>query len=137
MPDAGSDQFKHLLQPDSVLPSQYRAGAAKRVRQEPVVRLIEAMLRDAVECFQKHLFASKRKHQDAFREAELWICSTDRSWPFAFENVCDILGIEPNYLRRGLLEWKERQLSRQREYGESVPMRDKPRAPAPRRCRPR
>jgi len=116
MPDiVGSDHFRHLLQPDSILPSQFAAGGKKRTQQEPVLRLVEAVLRDAVECFQKHLFASKRKHQDAFREAERWILSTDRNWPFAFENVCDVLGIEPSYLRQGLLNWKEQQLARQRK----------------------
>jgi hypothetical protein len=44
-------------------------------------------------------------------DAEEWIYSDDRSWPFSFENVCDLLQINPAYLRHGLIAWKDRQLN--------------------------
>jgi len=28
-------------------------------------------------------------------------------WIFSFVNCCDALGIEPDYLRQGLLRWKQ------------------------------
>lgn len=105
-----TDTFAHLLQPDTVLPSQYYAALRRKATQEPERRLVIAVLQDAVDCFQKHLNARDRKARQLFVDAEQWIASEDRSWPFSFENVCDLLQINAQYLRRGLLSWKERQL---------------------------
>lgn len=127
MPDSMSEQPTHVLQPDVLLPSQYLAAARRKSSQGPALRLLAAILQDAVECFQKHLFARTRKHQALFRDAEDWICSTDRLWPFSFDNVCDVLGIEPDCLRRGLLAWKEQQLAHRRVAANLNP--DPPRPP--------
>ena len=40
------------------------------------------------------------------------VAATGIDWPFAFENICHTLEIEPEYLRRGLSAWKERQLAK-------------------------
>jgi hypothetical protein len=106
-----NDTFAHLLQPDTLLPSQYFAIVKRKGAHEPERRLVAALLQDAVECFQKHLRARDEKARQLFVDAEEWICSEDRSWPFSFENVCDLLQINPGYLRRGLIAWKDRQLS--------------------------
>lgn len=117
------EQFTHLLQPNALLPSQYFAALRRRLEQEPERRLIAAMLQDAVECFQKHLFAHDRKKRQLFLDAEQWICSTDRQWPFSFENVCEMLQLDPGYLRKGLLAWKEAQLAKRTAApGVDVPM---------------
>ncbi len=31
----------------------------------------------------------------------------DGDWFFSFENVCETLGFYPDYIRHGLLAWKE------------------------------
>ena len=31
-------------------------------------------------------------------------------WPFSFENICEVLGFDPAYLRQGLLRWKRKKL---------------------------
>jgi len=105
-----NDTFAHLLQPDTLLPSQYFAIVKRKGAHEPERRLVIAVLQDAVECFQKHAGARDHKARQLFLDAEEWICSEDRSWPFSFENVCDLLHINPEYLRRGLIAWKDRQL---------------------------
>jgi hypothetical protein len=105
-----NDSFAHLLQPDSLLPSQYSAIMKRKSAHEPERRLVVAVLEDAVDCFQKHVRARDPKARQLFMDAEEWICSEDRSWPFSFENVCDLLQIHPEYLRRGLLAWKDRQV---------------------------
>lgn len=111
MPDIiVSDTFAHLLQPDTLLPSQYYAALKRKATHEPERRLAIAVLQDAVDCFQKHLRARDRKARQLFVEAEEWIASEDRSWPFSFENICDLLQINAAYLRRGLLMWRERAL---------------------------
>lgn len=104
-----SDTYAHLLQPDTLLPSQYFAALRRKGAHEPERRLAIAVLQDAVDCYQKHFRARERKARQLFVDAEEWIASEDRSWPFSFDNVCDLLQINPEYLRRGLAVWKERQ----------------------------
>ena len=110
MPDIVSETYTHLLQPDTLLPSQYFAALKRKGAHEPERRLVVAVLQDAVDCFQKHLWARDRKAHQLFLDAEQWIVSDDRSWPFSFENVCDLLQINAAYLRSGLLSWKQHQL---------------------------
>ena len=43
-------------------------------------------------------------------------------WPFAFENICEFLSINPEYLRRGLQGWRERALI-ERSQGKVVPIK--------------
>ena len=123
MPDnIVNDTFSHLLQPDTLLPSQYYAALKRKGAHEPERRLAIAVLQDAVDCYQKHLRASDRKAQQLFADAQEWICSDDRTWPFSFENICDLLQINAAYLRRGLLSWRERALN-DRVRGKVVPLK--------------
>ena len=103
-----SDTFAHLLQPDTLLPSQYFAALRRKGAHEPERRLVIAVLQDAVDCFQKHVEARDRKARQLYLDAEEWISSEDRSWPFSFENVCDLLQINSEYLRHGLMAWRDR-----------------------------
>ncbi len=128
-----TDGFVHLLQPNTLLPSQHFAALRRRAEQEPERRLVVALLQDAVECFQKHLFARDRKKRQLFRDAEEWICSTDRTWPFSFENVCEVLQLDPDYVRQGLLAWKAAQLA-QRSSAEHSPSAPLPSSQAGPRC---
>lgn len=116
-----NDTFSHLLQPDTLLPSQYFAILKRKGAHEPERRLVVAVLEDAVECFQKHIHARDPKARQLFADAEEWICSQDRSWPFSFENVCDLLQINPEYLRRGLIAWRDNQMS-EHPRGKVVPL---------------
>jgi len=124
----GSDTFAHLLQPDTLLPSQYFAALRCKGAHEPERRLVVAVLQDAVDCFQKHVAARDRKARQLFLDAEEWISSEDRSWPFSFENVCDLLQINAEYLRRGLMTWRDRQLNGSR--GKVVPLKPLSAGPA-------
>jgi len=103
-----NDTFSHLLQPDTVLPSQFYAALRRKTEQEPERRLAVAVLQDAVECFQKYMYARDRKARQLYVDAESWILASDRSWPFSFDNICELLQIDPGYLRRGLLQWRAR-----------------------------
>src|SRR3989442_15584982 len=122
-----SDTYAHLLQPDTLLPSQYFAVLKRKGAHEPERRLAVAVLQDAVDCFQKHLRSQDRKARQLFLDAEEWICSEDRSWPFSFENICDLLQINAEYLRRGLMAWRDRQVGAHSR-GRVVPL--KPIVPA-------
>ena len=111
-----------LFQPDILLPAQYFATLRRKGAQEPERRLVVAILEDAVDCFHKHLFARDHKARQLFEDAEAWILCEDREWPFSFENICELLDLNPEYLRRGLLAWKEQQLAA-RSSGKVVPLK--------------
>jgi hypothetical protein len=70
-------------------------------------RLMLAVLQDAVECFQKHAMAEYLWERKLFQEAEDWILERNSDWLFSFENSCQALRLNPDYIRRGLLVWKE------------------------------
>ena len=38
-----------------------------------------------------------------FNEAEDWIMEQDNDWMFSFVSICEILRLNPEYVRRGLL----------------------------------
>jgi hypothetical protein len=66
--------------------------------------LLLAVLEDAIHCFRHYRAAHDRVGKQRFREAETWINQRGRDWVFTFDNVCELLGIEPEYLRRKIFE---------------------------------
>jgi hypothetical protein len=77
-----------------------------------------AILEDAIACFQKYLLAKDKKGKSLFSDAQEWILTKDPDWLFSFDNVCETLEIQPDYLRRGLLRWKETQLNERHPSGD-------------------
>ncbi len=98
-----------LFQPDILLPAQYLATTQRKTYLEPEKRLMLAVLEDAVICFQKFVRSSNAKERLAFEEAEAWILDEDSHWLFSFVNICEALGLDPDYLREGLIRWKQRE----------------------------
>jgi len=41
--------------------------------------------------------------QDPGRDALAWLAGNDPEWPFSFRSVCEVLGVDPDALRRALL----------------------------------
>ena len=99
-----------LFQLDTLLPVQYFETCRRKIPIEPEKRLMLAVLADALTCFQKYLAARKRKGKNLFREAEEWIFGEDGDHLFSFENVCAVIGLDPPYVRRLLVQWKETRL---------------------------
>jgi len=107
------EKIASLFQPDSLLPVQYLENFKRKTYLEPEHRLMMAVLEDGISCFQRYISARGRKGQTLFREAEEWIFSqTENDWLFSFENVCEVLGVDPNYIRYGLTQWKKETLTR-------------------------
>ena len=67
-----------------------------------------AILEDGIHCFQDHVFAESPKGKKLFDDAEKWILEEGGDWIFSFRNVCELLGLSPEYLRGGLMRWKEK-----------------------------
>jgi hypothetical protein len=74
------------------------ASAATR---SGVHRLMVAILGDAIALHVKSLSGGSVKRRDAL-EAREWLASRDHSLPFSFESICDVLGLDSSYIRRGL-----------------------------------
>jgi hypothetical protein len=65
------------------------------------------VLQDAVECFKTYAFATRPREKRLFQEAEEWIVEKNGDWLFSFENICETLQLHADYLRQGLLSWKD------------------------------
>jgi len=105
----GSDErLADLFVPDTLLPSQYFDRIVRHGYDNGERRLMLAVLEDAVEVYRKQVGATDPRGRQLFEEADEWIENTDPSWLFSFQNICDVLGIEAEYIRRGLHGLKER-----------------------------
>jgi hypothetical protein len=109
------DNLAALFQPDTVLSAQYAENFRRRIAMEPERKLALAVLEDGVRCFQHNVSARDEKGKKLFAEAEDWIVDTNGDWIFSFESVCGILGLDPRYVRQGLLGWKEKRSAKHRK----------------------
>lgn len=86
----------------------------KRSLRDGEQRLMLAVLENATEDFQKYLLASDKRGKQLFQEAEEWILETNSPSFFSFENICEHLQLDPDYVRRGFIRWKAAKLDKQR-----------------------
>ena len=107
------EKIASLFQPDTLLSAQYFDTLRRQTLLEPEKRLMLAILDDAINCFQDNLFSQRGKNKRLFDEAEEWIVTAGGEWIFCFDHVCESLGFNPAYLRRGLLRWKEKNRQKQ------------------------
>jgi hypothetical protein len=99
-----------LFTPEVLTPDQYYDQRRDDSVMRPVKRLMMAVLEDALRCFQNNATTASGPRKRLYAEAEEWLCGDNSDGPFSFNTVCETLGIEPHYLRSGLLQWREEQL---------------------------
>ena len=104
------ETFGGFLEPHIVLPEQFYSATDSKVSGE--LRLMLAILVDALHCYQKYAWAQDSSGRQQFNNAANWIRCRDRDWYFSFTNICEILGFDPAYLRRGLKNWRLHQQPR-------------------------
>ncbi|HEY1269747.1 MAG TPA: hypothetical protein VGH16_20980 [Candidatus Binatia bacterium] len=107
------DRVASLFQPDTLLPEQYLETYRRKSFMEPETRLMLAVLEDAVACYQKYVQAEDERGMELFRDAEAWVMRRDSEWLFSFDNICESFGINPAYMRDGLVRWKRAALEKQ------------------------
>jgi hypothetical protein len=100
--DRHDERVPGLFQPDTILPTQYFDRLRRRTEYDGERRLMIAVLEDAVDVYRKLAGARDSRRRALFEDAEAWLESNDRTWIFSFENICDVLGLDAGYLRRGL-----------------------------------
>ena len=102
------DPYTGIILPDQLL-------TARDVNAEPIRALMIAVLRDAIDCFRKHLLDQSRRGRRLFREAEAWLMAESEHTPLEFERICEGLDLDPDYVRGRLREWRARQLAQARK----------------------
>jgi hypothetical protein len=116
-----ADRYTGLLEPDTLLASQFFGALRRKPGMDGQRRLMLAVLEDAVNCFRKQIHAVEPKARQLFRDAEQWITSTDQTWFCSFVNVCDTLDLNPDWVRQGLLKWRDAQLRASRAQPQAGP----------------
>jgi hypothetical protein len=96
-----------FFQPDTLLATEYFEVFRTKHWRDPEVRLMAAVLEDAIHCYVKHLPAVSRKGRRLFSEVNEWFFAADDGWLFSFENVCETIGVDAGYIRRGLTRVRE------------------------------
>jgi hypothetical protein len=99
-------------QPDVLLIDEYLHVYQSNLAQTPEVKLLAAVLKDGIDSYIKQLSAKPRRGKRFLNEAEEWFFSDDEDRLFSFENVCSILKIDPGYIRRCLLRYKQEHASK-------------------------
>jgi len=97
------------VEPEVALPVAFIGVRGTRKVAEGERRLRLAVLEDAIACLQRHASARDHHRRRLFQEAEEWIMETGQGSSFSFESVCEVLGLDPGYLRVGLRRWCDRQ----------------------------
>jgi len=88
----------------AIVSDQYLGIFGRNENLAPEKALLFAVLEDAIHCVRHYNAARGPLGKQRFREAETWINRHGRDWGFTFDNVCDLLSIEPEYLRRKIFE---------------------------------
>ncbi len=97
---------------DALTPEQYYDGIrADDASSRPIKRLMLAVLEDAMRCYQTYASSRNPTQRRLFVDAERWLMDRSAGGVFAFETVCETLGIEPSCLRAGLRRWRLQQLN--------------------------
>ena len=93
-----------LVENESELPQGYAHG--------PERALLAAVLFDGVHACISYILTAASRQRSRFAEGYYWVMARESEYPFSFENVCDALGINPTYLRHGLLHASPAKLER-------------------------
>ena len=97
-----------LTDPDSLLPDQFYEDTRLPAEVGSERKLMLAILQDAVECYQRNIFARDPHGKNELAEARSWIESREHRWVFSFENICGVLGIDADYVRDALARLSQR-----------------------------
>jgi hypothetical protein len=108
---AGRDNVVSLFQPDTLVLAQFFDDRRGKTLIEPEVKLMLAILEDAIQCFQDNVSSKHSSRKRLFDDVQRWIFEVKDDWVFSFENICSVLGFNSEYVRKGLVRWREKELS--------------------------
>ena len=96
---AVKDEFFPMVAFEEHLPAitGYAAG--------PERDLLSALLFDGVQSYLSYALSDSLLAKDKYKEAYAWVHSKDSEYIFSFINVCEALGLDPDSLRLGILNF--------------------------------
>jgi hypothetical protein len=104
-PVSGGRDAWYVRPPHDEVSSQYFFDSRLSLAAvSPELALMYAVLEDAFLCWQQ-LGASAARVRRRAHQAERWFFSDDSRWIFSFLPVCDVLGLDPAYMRKKLKQW--------------------------------
>ena len=96
----------HMFVPDHMMPSQLIANAAEQWRgKKGAPALCFALLEQAVEEVKRYRGVDHVRGQRLYGEAWDWLMADDPTWMFSSTSCCEIVGVNPESLRRQLRQW--------------------------------
>jgi hypothetical protein len=101
------DALDSVVVPDLITPTQYFDSRRRDHRDDPVRRLMMAVLQDAIRCYRDGANSRSALKRKNFVEVNEWFCDDLGNGPFSFLVVCEILEIVPEYLRLGLAQLRK------------------------------
>ncbi len=93
-----------LIEPELILPEQLRDKTAANRSGE--FGLLWAVFVDGIQTYCREVLRGATCGL-AYREVERWIFRPDSDALTSFSNLCELFGIDPKRLRRGLLRFRE------------------------------
>jgi hypothetical protein len=90
---------------ERILPSQFDDLRRNGNAMLPEHRLMLAVLEDAVHTHQRSSGFRDARNRRLFRETDEWFASDEATSPFSFIVICQVFGLDPDYLRAGLARW--------------------------------
>ena len=107
-----SHGLREDLPEGNILPEQFFPPVHYKNQRRGETALLYAILEDAVRCLEIEEQKKRSRNQRRMaQEAEAWLFVDDYERPFSFVNICDHLGLDPAYLRRGLEDWRSQRHS--------------------------
>ena len=96
-----------LFEPDTLISENYFKIYRLTQPAEAEKKLMFAVLAEALQTYQKFAFSRSLRGQALFHEAKAWFWKEDLNGVFSFSSICEVFGLNPPFLRRGLLQWVE------------------------------
>jgi hypothetical protein len=92
-----------------ILASQ--AFEPRRSDHQALRRLMIALLEDAIRTYQRNLFAESSHGRQLFHEAETWLMDDHPEAALHFQDVCDGLDLDADFLRGALQRWRANEMA--------------------------
>lgn len=93
-----------LFDADVLATEEYRQAHRERALSAEQLLMV-AVLEQGIMDYRRYVFARDKSGEKLFLDAVAWISFDDYDWVFSFANCCTALGIDPGYLRHGLVRW--------------------------------
>lgn len=101
-----AESFQRTMAGDTTVTEKYLDTFRRSEHLQPEKDLLVAILQDGIDTYRKYRGARDPEGRKQFLEAEEWIMGSDDDWVFSFQHICDCLGLNSDYVRRGVRESK-------------------------------